>query len=222
MDVDLCAPDHTTLSRRWQHLDVDLAGSHSGRGTHLIVDSTGLTIVGEGEWATAKHGCRRRRGWRKLQLGVDESGVIVLQVLTDDRGDDAAAVPGLLDQFEGDISVFTADTAYNSRAVYAAAGKRGARVVIPPTKAARVRTRPRCKAREETIARVREVGRRRWKKESGYHQQDRVENAFYRWKSILGGRLRARSEEGTAVEVVLGCNILNGITELGRPTSDAR
>ena len=32
-------------------------------GMHLIVDSTGLSIVGEGEWAAAKHGRRGKRGW---------------------------------------------------------------------------------------------------------------------------------------------------------------
>ena len=104
------------------------------------MDSTGLTIVGEGEWATTKYGGRRRRGWRKLHLGVDGSGAIVAQVLTDGRVDDAATVSDLLNQFDGKIVTFTADTAYDARAVYAAARKRGARTVIPPTKAAEVRS----------------------------------------------------------------------------------
>ncbi len=69
---------------------------------HLIVDSTGLSIVGEGEWAAAKHGGKGKRGWRKLHLAVDGSGVIVAQVLTDGNADDAATVPDLLGQLEGD------------------------------------------------------------------------------------------------------------------------
>jgi hypothetical protein len=64
LGVDLSAPDHTTLSRRGQHLDVALHRVPTGEGLHLIVDSTGLSIVGEGEWAAAKHGRRGRRGWR--------------------------------------------------------------------------------------------------------------------------------------------------------------
>ena len=48
-----------------------------GEGLHLALDSTGLSIVGAGEWAAAKHGGRGRRGWRKLHLGVDQSGVIL-------------------------------------------------------------------------------------------------------------------------------------------------
>jgi hypothetical protein len=58
MDIHLEAPDHTTLSRRSQHLDVALNLVPVNEPIHLIVDSTGLSIVGEGEWAAAKHGGR--------------------------------------------------------------------------------------------------------------------------------------------------------------------
>jgi hypothetical protein len=58
MDIDLEAPDHTTLSRRGKDLNVDLGLVQSKKDVHLIVDSTGLSIVGEGEWAAAKHGNR--------------------------------------------------------------------------------------------------------------------------------------------------------------------
>ena len=54
---------------------------------------------------------------------------------------------------------------------------------------------------------------------SGYHQQARVENAFFRYKSIIGNGLRARSPAGQGSEAVLACNILNRMTELGRPAS---
>ena len=70
MDVELPAPDHTTLSRRSQHLDLRLRRVMAGEGIHLIVDSTGLSIVGEGEWAAAKHGRRGKRSWKMLHLGV--------------------------------------------------------------------------------------------------------------------------------------------------------
>ena len=58
-----------------------------------------------------------------------------------------------------------------------------------------------------------------WKKASGYHRQDRVENAFFRYKSIIGDGLRARSPAGQGSEGVLGCEILNQMTALGRPVS---
>ncbi len=66
-----------------------------------------------------------------------------------------------------------------------------------------------------------EVGRRQWMKESGYHHQGTVENAFFRYKSIIGDRIRARSSDAQAVEARLACNILNRMFELGRPTSVA-
>ena len=65
------------------------------------------------------------------------------------------------------------------------------------------------------------IGRRRWKKEVGYHRQARVENAFFRYKSILGDRLRSRTRAAQAVESVRACNVLNRMTELGRPESCA-
>ena len=72
-----------------------------------------------------------------------------------------------------------------------------------------------------TIRQVAKIGRRQWKKKAGYHRQARVENAFSRYKSILGDGLRARTAAGRAVESVLSCNVLNRMTELGRPKSFA-
>ncbi|MFT4572350.1 MAG: hypothetical protein ACI91F_003250, partial [Candidatus Binatia bacterium] len=89
MGVDLEAPDHTTLSRRGQRLDIKLDFAREDIPIHLVVDSSGLSILGEGEWAAAKHGKRGKRGWKKLHLGVDGNGVIVAQVLTDAAADDA-------------------------------------------------------------------------------------------------------------------------------------
>ena len=63
------------------------------------------------------------------------------------------------------------------------------------------------------------LGRRRWKQASGYHCQGRVENAFFRYKSIIGDGFRARSPAGQGSEVVLGCEILNRMTAVGRPVS---
>ena len=64
-------------------------------------------------------------------------------------------------------------------------------------------------------------GRRRWKKEAGYHRQARVENAFFRYKTIFGGALRARSPGGQVAEVRVACKVLNQMTHLGRPDSYA-
>jgi hypothetical protein len=77
MGLDCAAPDHTTLSRRGRTLDIALrAPAHSMGPIHLIVDSTGLEVVGQGQWAAAKHGGKGVRGWRKLHIGVEQNGII--------------------------------------------------------------------------------------------------------------------------------------------------
>jgi IS5 family transposase len=219
MDVDLETPDHTTLSRRSQRLDVELNRVASSRPIHLIVDSTGLSTVGEGEWAAVKHGGSGKRAWKKLHLGVDRSGVIVAEVLTDGNADDPNTALDLLDEIEDDIASFTADAAYDTIAISETVAARGARIIIPPRKTAARSKRP--SARNHTVRRVKEVGRRQWKKESGYHQQARVENTFFRYKTIIGDRLRARHPRSQEAEAMIACNILNRMTALGRPESFA-
>ena len=183
LGLDLSAPDHTTLSRRAQRLNLTLRRVLTGTGIHLIVDSTGLSMVGDGEWAAVKHGSRGTRGWKKLHLGVDGTGVIVAHALTGGHVDDATTALDLINTVEGDVSCLTADAAYDTRGIYEAAGARGATVVIPPTRTATLSgRRPRSPARDRTIRQVQQVGRRQWKKDSGYHQQARVENAFFRHK----------------------------------------
>ena len=222
MRVDLDLPDHTTLSRRSRDLSVEFHRIPVNEPIHLVVDSTGLSIVVEGEWAAVKHGGRGRRGWRKLHLGVDGSGAIVAHTLTDSNADDAPTGLKLIDAVNGDISSVTADGAYDTIAIYEAAAVHGAKVVIPPTITRAVsRRRPRSSLRDRTIRRVKQIGRRRWKKESGYHRQARVENAFFQYKSIIGDRLRARHSKAQDAEALIACNILNRMTELGRPASFA-
>ena len=126
----------------------------------------------------------------------------------------------LVDEVDGHLTRVTADPAYDTLACYGAAGARGARVVVPPTKTASLSRRgTRSGARDRTIRRVQALGRRRWKQASGYHQHARVENAFFRYTSIVGDCLRARSSSGQRREAVLACHVLNRMTELGRPVS---
>ncbi len=138
MRLDLSAPDYTTLSRRSQHLRRRLRPIPTDEGLHLVLDSTGLSIVGAGEWAAAKHGGRGRRGWRKLHVGVDQSGVIRVHTLTEETGDDATTGLDLLAAVDGPLVRVTADAAYDTVAVYETATARGATVIIPPAKTANI------------------------------------------------------------------------------------
>ncbi|MFT6362209.1 MAG: IS5 family transposase [Planctomycetota bacterium] len=222
MGLDLDAPDHTTLSRRSRQLNIALKPKTSARPIDLIVDSTGLSIVGQGEWASAKHGKRGKRGWLKLHIGVNGDGEIVAQVLTDGNADDAKTGVELIEQVQGDIKSVIGDAAYDTGGIYEAAGARGAEVVVPPVRRAVVsRSKLPLSPRDKTVLKVHMMGRRKWKKESGYHRQGRVENTFFRYKQILGGKLRARHAKAQEVEAVLACLILNRMHALGMPKSVA-
>jgi hypothetical protein len=171
-----------------------------------------------------KYKTKTRRTWRKLHIGVDSGGFIVASVLTCSGAGDAVQVPALLDQVDEKIDRFTGDVGYDTRGVYdAIAGHQDepVKVVIPPRKgAARSKTSSRAVAwRNENVDEMTSLGRRRWKKESGYHQQGRAESCFYRYKRILGGRLRAINAESQKREALIGCGVLNRMSELGMPKS---
>jgi hypothetical protein len=194
MGLDLAAPDHTTLSRRSRDLDVELCAAGSRRSRHLIVDSTGLSIVGQGEWAAAKHGRRGVRGWKKLHLGVDQHGLIVAKEQTGSSADDAVTLPALLGQVGGRIGRIVADGACDERPVYEEGKARGAVVVVPPSRRtlkAKSRSAPH-PARDRVVAHARRVGIRQWKKERGWHQQAQAENVVFRYKRIIGLAVRSR------------------------------
>src|SRR4051812_1081548 len=88
LGLDLPVPDHSTLSRRAETLEVPCPKAGSAP-VHLLVDSTGLKLCGPGEWLTEKHGTKRRRAWRVLHLAMDaDTGRIVASVLTDKEADD--------------------------------------------------------------------------------------------------------------------------------------
>jgi hypothetical protein len=227
MGLDLKAPDHTTLSRRNQDVEVPPLTRVHDRPIHLVVDSTGLKTLGAGEWNVQKYkASRKRRDWRKLHIGMDDDGSIVAAKVTASSEGDASTLPDLLEQIEAPIRRFTADGAYDHRSVYdrvGAAGTKDVVIVIPPRHSA-VSAGPTdgpWAQRGAALQKIRKVGRREWQKESGYRQQARVENGFFRYKSVLGGGLKASNSNAQAREAMIGCHILNRMAELGRPESYA-
>jgi len=182
-------------------------------------------IFGEGQWAAVKHGGKGIQGWRKLHLGVDETGTIVAQALTNSNVDDATTGISLINEVNSKIKTVIADGAYDTRSLYAAAESRGAKVIVPPDKTAVV-GEDQSPVRNRAVRRIRKVGRRQWKTEAGYHRQARVENAFFRLKTMLGDRMRARCKNAQLLEAVISvsfahaaCNILNRMITLGKPES---
>ena len=90
LDIEIAIPDHTTLSRRGGGLTVLPKSCGRDEPLHLLIDSTGLKIYGEGEWLDQKRGIRSPRRWRKLHLGVDADNGMKsspLKLTQDDVGD---------------------------------------------------------------------------------------------------------------------------------------
>jgi len=179
--IELAIPDHTTLSRRGRAFAgrQPRAVRHDGP-MHLVLDSTGLQLFGQGEWDAQKHG-RTRRQWRKLHIAVDAvSGEIAAHVLTQGNADDAAQAPDLLRSVEGSVATVIADGAYDSDAVYqAAAWQHGPPpdVVIPPRASAVQSTDdPAAQTpRDHHIRLIAEQGRMAWQRASGYGRRNLVE-----------------------------------------------
>jgi transposase len=221
LGINIAIPDHTTLSRRGGGLTILPKRIDRAEPLHLLVDSTGLKIYGEGEWLDQKHGIRSRRRWRKLHLGVDaDTHEIVAVELTPDDVGDVSEIPDLLDQIDADIASMTADGAYDGEAVYDAVAERhpSATVIIPP-RATSVAGETTATQRDRHLAMIEVHGRMGWQRRSGYNRRSLVETAMFRYKTVIGRRLQARTLSNQKTEAKIGCNVLNRMARVGMPAS---
>jgi transposase len=214
MGIDLDVPDHSTVSRRMGKLEIVLPVVPKSESVHLVVDSTGVKVYGEGEWKTRQHGISKRRTWRKLHLGIDEAtGEIVAVVVTTNDVHDGEVLSDLLDQVEAELRQVTTDGAYDHGHCYDDIDKRGATAVIPPRKDAVIWQHGNCKEpphpRDENLRYIRKHGRKKWKRDSNYHRRSLAETTMFRLKAIFGGKLRSRKFENQAVELFVQCAALN-------------
>jgi len=187
--ANLPLPSYTTLSRRAQDLEVVLPA------LHLVVDSTGLKVFGEGEWKVRKHGYSKRRTWRKIHLAMDaKSDQICAALMAHQDVGDTDVLPDLLGQLPSgtQVGIVGGDGAYATKSCHAAI------------------------AAIEAIARS---DRRDWKKASGYHRRSLVENLMYRLKTLTGHSLWAREVGSQATEVATRAGVLNRTAALARPHS---
>lgn len=226
LGLDLSVPDHSTLSRRGRAFAGRCPRVPSNPGAiHLVLDSTGLELFGQGEWNAAKHGRTRRNG-RKLHLAVDAgTGEIAAHVLTDGCADDAAQVPLLLQDVEGHIASVTADGAYDGDPTYQAIADRQRQsppnVIIPPRASAVLSTdNPDAQSpRDRHIRLMAERGRIGWQRATGYGRRNHAETTMGRCKHLIGPKLRARSLPGQQGEVAIAVSVLNRMIRTGKPVS---
>lgn len=224
MGIDLRVPDHSTVSRRMGNLEIVLPVVAKDQAVHVVVDSTGVKVYGEGEWKTRQHGISKRRTWRKLHLGVDEStGEILAAVVTTNNVHDGEVLNDVLDAIEEPIEQVSTDGAYDHSHCYDEIAQRGAKAVIPPRKDAVIWQHGNCKApphpRDENLRYIRKHGRKTWKRDWGYHRRSLAETTMFRFKAIFGGNLSSRKFDHQAVELFVKCAVLNRMIQIAKPDS---
>lgn len=226
LNLDLPVLHYSQLSRRCALLEVSLPRRQKPEPLHLVVDSTGVKIFGEGEWKVRQQGYTKHRTWRKLHLGADAAtGEIVAAVVTTNNVADSQVLEDLLEQVEQELEQVSGAGAYDRRSCYAAIKQRQAKAAIPPQRKAKIwqhgNSRQERLARDENLRRIRQVGRKEWKREVGYHRRSLAETQMFRVKVIFGERVSARQFAGQATQMLVRCAALNRMTHLGMPDSYA-
>lgn len=219
--LDWIAPDYTTLGRRQKYIDIVIDYQKSSDGLHLLVDSTGLKFLGEGEWKRKKHGPEYRRQWRKLHIGIDAKTLQIRAVqLTTNNVSDSQVRGDLLAQIPLDEKIDSVyiDGAYDTKHCRKVILDRQAHAVIPPRKNAKPWKDQQARSieRNELLKTVKRLGISLWKKWSGYHRRSLVETKMYCIK-LLGDKLTSRSFPSQVNEIHARVAVLNKFTELGRP-----
>ena len=223
---ELKAPDHSTLSIRGKSVPVEIrVRAIRGEAIHIVVDSTGAKVYGEGEWKVRQRGWSKRRTWRKLHIGADETtGDILIGEVTGNDVADCSMLKPMLAQIPDTtpIDQLSGDGAYDQRICYEALKERSVpRITIPPRHNAKIwqhgNTVSERLLRDENLRRIREVGRKRWKVESHYHRRSLSETAMFRLKTIFGDRVSARTFENQRTQLLIRCRALNLMTTLGMP-----
>lgn len=219
--LDWIVPDYSTVCRRQKHLQVVIPCRPTTTGLHLLIDSTGIKMLGEGEWKTKKHGAEYRRQWRKVHLGIDAQTLEIRAIeVTGNKVGDAPMLPELLSQIppEERIDSVSGDGAYDTKGCHEAIAKREAEAVIPTRKNAKPwkENRLGAHARNEILRATRRLGSVIWKKWSGYHRRSLVETKMRCFK-LLGERVMARDFDRQVAELQVRAAILNRFTRLGTP-----
>jgi len=97
--LDWSVPDFSTLCRRQKTLAVQIPYRRLDGPLNLLIDSTGIKFLGDGEWQARKHGVQGRRQWRNVHLAMDTTTSDIRAVeLTPSSDGDSPILPELLGQ----------------------------------------------------------------------------------------------------------------------------
>jgi Transposase DDE domain len=223
LSLPISAPDYSTLCRRAGGVAAQLTAVKPGQGIHLVVDSTGLKVFGEGEWKVRQHGWDKRRTWRKFHVGIDsETHEIVAFALTENDVHDSEVLPELINGRK-DLAAVYGDGAYDTKGSYDAIAAIGAQGFIPPRHGACLTNGNKVTwgtvRRNQIIRDIWKLGRKTWKEGSGYHRRSLVETGMFRFKTVFGDHIRSRKMSHQQAEVAIKVRVLNKMTRLGMPDS---
>jgi hypothetical protein len=217
LKIELRVPEFSRLSRRMSEALSSSSYPSPQEPIHLVIDSSGLKVYGEKEWIKTKHGKEYfRRVWRKIHIGVVRSSK-----MTTHKTDDRACFPTLIDQVGSSlINETLADSGYDSHNSYHQCNERNIVPIIPPPKNAKMSCRKTSSLeRNKTVQYIKEKGLAAWKYKNDYGRRNRVENTFYRIKTIFGRQFMSRAWKNQEAETNIICHLLNKMTSLGMPSS---
>ena len=220
MNLPLRCPDYSCVSRRARSVNIPFKTPTRGEIAHLVIDSTGLKVCGEGEWKVKKHGQEKRRVWRKLHLAVDAgTHEVICADLSLNNVTDAEAFPGLIRQTHRKIRAACAEGAYDTKRCHDELRRKKIKALIPP------RTRAgywpaEYADRNQAVVRQRITGSNAyWKWRTTYNRRSVAETAMYRVKQLFGGHLTLRDYDAQVGEAMAMIRALNKMTRAGMPKS---
>jgi|688.fasta_scaffold358728_2 hypothetical protein len=229
MGLALKIPCYSQISRRAKSLQKALKKLSNQRPCHIVFDSTGLKVYGEGEWKVRKHGWSKRRTWRKLHIGMDPDSkeIIVSELTRNGSGSrDSEIGKKLMDQVPRSIKKVLGDGAYDDISFRRSAKNNGADLIVPPPRNAALHDSddPAVIERNDAIKQIIGLGddeeaRALWKILTGYHERSLGETTMYRIKQLTGSSLQSRREETQSTEAYVKCLVINKMTMMGMPKS---
>jgi transposase len=217
----LPVPEFSRLSKRATEPLARLSLPSLKEPSHVIIDSSGLKVFGEREWLETKYGKQyQRKVWRKLHIGINDQGEIIAKELTYHLTDDRACVDSLLHQAGIEhINELLADGGYDSHKMYQSSETHQIKLIIPPPKHAVISSQSNPTLRDQTIDYIKKKGYWAWYHKNDYGRRNKVENTFYRLKTIFGRKLHSKDWNNQQAEAHLICCLLNKMTQAGMPKS---
>jgi len=216
MDVPLSSPSYSCISKRAKTVEVKYRAKSHGSVSHVVIDSTGLKVYGEGEWKTRKHGKEKRRTWRKLHLAVDSNThEIVSAEVTLVNVADNEVLPTLLNPLRRHIAQVSADGAYDTKACHKLLKRKGCKPTIPPRSNAGYWEEGH--PRNEAVKALKANRLAEWKQDNDYHVRSLSETAMYRYKQLISPKLSLRDYNAQVGEALAGVKAMNKVIGLGMP-----